>query len=230
MKQKFYLTSLCLISAILLVACQFQATTQIEPSGSGNFRSETGFSAEERQNLEEQAEGDATGNFCNIPATQGQVPSNVTVTEEMRGDQTWCVTTTNFNNLNELRELYEGNGTITVNRLEVSGNTFYYDVDINVDNGDAALSNYESATWRVIVPGTVTNHNATSAQSNTLTWDLTPQSGVVNLHIESTVPESGPNLVMLGIGAAIVGLIVLVVLVAGAVWFSRSRKPTGTVR
>jgi hypothetical protein len=229
MKRRFSLISFGLISAMLLAACQFQATTQIDPAGSGDFRSETGFNAEERQNLEEQSEGDP-GNFCNIPATQGQVPSNVTVTEEMRGDQTWCVTTTTFNNLNELRDLYEGNGTITVNRLEVSGNTFYYDVDINVDNGDAALSNYESATWRVIVPGTVTNHNATSAQSNTLTWDLTSQSGIVNVHVESTMPDTGPNLLLIGIGAAIVGLIVLVVLVAGAVWFSRSRKPTGIAR
>ncbi len=89
MNRKIGVTVLWAIGGLLLAACQFNATTRIDPSGSGEFRSEVGFSAEERQNLEEQSQGTNAGNFCNVPAGQGQVPSEVTVTEETRGDQTW---------------------------------------------------------------------------------------------------------------------------------------------
>jgi hypothetical protein len=224
MNRKVGFAALGIMVALLLAACQFNATTRVDPSGSGEFRNEIGFSADERRNLEEQSDGTNAGNFCNIPAEQGQVPSDITVTEEMRGDQTWCVTTTQFDNLDELKALYERNQSITVNRLELSGGRLYYDVSINLDrDDDSSFANYESATWQVVLPGEVVSHNANNAQSNTISWQLTPDAGMVNLQAESTVPTTGPNIMLLGVVAAVIAAIVLAALVAVAVWLKRPR-------
>ncbi len=71
--------------ALLLAACKFQATTTLNPDGSGELRTEAGFTAEERQNLENQAGNKGSGDFCN---SSGQTPPEVTVTEEQHGDET----------------------------------------------------------------------------------------------------------------------------------------------
>ncbi len=175
--------------ALLLAAChKLQATTEVKPDGSGELRTGVGFSAEERQNLENQSGNEGSDNFCN---SSGQTSPDVTVAEEQRGDETWCITTTKFDDLEELRRLYEEKKGIRINRLEVTDGKFYYDIDLDTSSETSDFSAFTAITWTVVLPGTPVYHNATLAEGNTLTWNPTPQSGTINLRAES--PARGPK-------------------------------------
>ena len=182
---------------ILLAGChKLATTTSINPNGSGELQTGVGFSAEERANIEKQYAN--SQDFCNT----SQTPENVSVTEEQRNDETWCVTTTQFTNLDELRALYEKQKGLTVNRLEISDGKFYYDVDIDTLSEGSSFSTLTEITWSVVLPGTPISHNADQVNGNTLVWKPTSKSGVVNLQAESEVPR-GFNLP--SCGTALIG-------------------------
>lgn len=169
---------------LLLAGChKLEATTQIESNGSGELKTAIGFSVEERASLEKQYNN--SQDFCNA----AQTPENVTVTEEQRGEETWCVTTTPFKNLDELRTLYEGQKGITINRLEIKDGKFYYDVDIDTLSEGSSFAALTEITWSIVLPGAPISHNADEANGNTLTWKPTRKSGVVNLRAESEAPR-----------------------------------------
>ncbi|MCC6499716.1 MAG: hypothetical protein IT313_05550 [Anaerolineales bacterium] len=190
-----------LISCIFLLAgChKLEATTRINPNGSGELQMGIGFSAEERANLEKQ--NITPQAFCN---TEQKSP-NVTVTEEQRGEETWCINTTSFKSLDELRGLYQQRPGITINRLEIKDGKFYYDVDIDTLSENSSFSNLTEITWTVVMPGTPLAHNADEANGNTLTWKPAPKSGIVNLRAESEAPrgfvfpQCGATLAIFGI-------------------------------
>ncbi len=202
MTLKKYLPICLLLSALLLSSCKFQAVTSIGPGGSGELRTEVGFSAEERANLESQSEAEPSDDFCNTSdAAQG-----TTVTEEQRAGETWCVTTRRFGNVDELRQLYqEKQGGVTVNRLEIADGRLHYDIDVATSSDDFA--NFESITWTLVLPSAPISHNATQADGNTLIWTLTPNSGTVNLRAESEASQP------LGMQAVILGILVLAALI-----------------
>lgn len=169
---------------IFLAGChKLEATTSIKPNGSGELQTGVGFSVEERANVEKQYNN--AQDFCNT----AQTPENVTVTEEQRGDETWCVTTTQFKTLEELRALYERQQGITINRLEISDGKFYYDVDIDTLSEGSSFSALTEITWSVVLPGAPISHNADEVDGNTLTWTPTPKSGVINFKAESEAPR-----------------------------------------
>ena len=173
-------------AVLLLAGChKLDATTRIEANGSGELRMETGFSPEERENLEKQNPNQQ--DFCNT----SQSPPNVSVTEEQRGEETWCITTAQFENLDELRSLYGQRDGIQINRLEISGGRFYYDIDLDTSSGESNFSALTEITWSVILPGTPLNHNAEQVDGNTLTWKPASKSGIVNMQAESEVPQGG---------------------------------------
>jgi hypothetical protein len=176
----------------LVTGCEFRATTTLYPDGSGELRTEVGFTAEERQRLESQASPTPSQPFCTPPP--GQTSANVTVTEEQRGDETWCITITPFDNLDELRRLYESRRGIRINRLEVTDENFYYDIDVDTLSDTSDFSAFTAITWTVILPNAPTYHNATRAEGNGLTWELTPRSGIVNLRAESRAGNVGRGL------------------------------------
>ncbi len=190
---------LLVIGALVLAGChKLEATTKVESNGSGELRMGVGFSAEERANMEKQNPDQK--DFCNT----SQTPPNVTVIEEQRGDETWCITVTPFKDLEELRSLYEQRRGIKINRLEISDGKFYYDIDVDTLSETSNFSALTSITWSVILPGAVIDHNADQADANTLTWNPTPQSGIINLRAESEVPRGGFNFPPCG--AALVGV------------------------
>jgi len=121
--------------------------------------------------------------FCNT----SQETRNVKVMEERRGDETWCITNTQFKDLEELRSLYAEWEGIKINRLEVSDGKFYYDMDLDTLSEDSSFSALTDITWTVILPGTPISHSANQVDGNTLTWMPTPKSGIVNLQAESEV-------------------------------------------
>jgi hypothetical protein len=179
---------LLVMGTLVLAGChKLEARTEIEPNGSGELRMGVGFSAEERANLEKQNSNPQ--DFCNT----SQTPANVTVTEEQRGDETWCITTAPFKDLNELRGLHEQRKGITINRLEINDGTLYYDVDLDTLSEDSNFSALTEITWSVTLPGKPIEHNADHVSENTLTWTPTPKSGIIHMSAESEVSQSGLN-------------------------------------
>lgn len=226
MKSKMLLLMLCVAAACLLAACQFQAITTIQANGSGELRTEVGFTAEERQNLEKQSGDSGSQDFCN----SSKDSAGVTVTEEQRGDETWCVTTTKFDNLDELQKLYEQKKGLTVNRLEIADNKFYYDIEIDTTSKTSDFSTFNAITWTVTLPGTPSYYNTEQVKGNTVTWTPEPRSGTVNLRAESAVNKSDlpPSLLInLGIMLCLCGVVVLGA-IGGFFLMRRLRKPTRT--
>jgi hypothetical protein len=115
----------------------------------------------------------------------------VTVVEEQRGDETWCITTTQFKDLEELRTLYEQRQGIKINRLEIKDSRFYYDIEVDALSKDSAFSALTEITWSISLPGTPVEHNADQVDGNTLTWTVTPHTENIHLHAESEVPKTG---------------------------------------
>ena len=138
--------------------------------------------------------------FCNT----SQAPPNVTVIEEQRSDETWCITVTPFMDLEELRSLYEQSQGIKINRLEISDGKFTYDVDVDTLSETSDFSVFTVLTWSVIMPGAPIEHNADQVDANTLTWNPTPESGIINLRAESEVPRGGFSFPPCG--AALIGV------------------------
>jgi len=186
---------------LFLAGCnKLDVTTKIEANGSGELQTAVGFSAEERANMETQ--NSDPQDFSNTD----QTPANGTVVEEKRGDETWCVTTTQFKNLDELRTLYEQREGLTINRLEISDGKFYYDVDIDTLSEGSNFSVPTEIRWSVVLPGAPISHNADEVDGNTLTWAPTPKSGLTNLNAESEAPRGfnfppcGAAFIGLGVG------------------------------
>ncbi len=200
MKNRWIKMLALVISVVLLAGChKLEATTKVEPNGSGELKMGVGFSAEERTNIEKQ--NNNAQDFCNT----SQTPPNIKVTEEQRGDETWCITTTQFKDLEELRSLYEQRKGIRINRLEIADGKFYFDVDIDTLSEISNFSALTDITWTVILPGVPIEHNANQADGNTLTWTVTPKSENINLRAESEVPQRGFNFPPCG--SAFIGLI-----------------------
>jgi hypothetical protein len=198
-----------ILAALLLAGCKFQAVTSIGPGGSGELCTEVGFSAEERENLENQSEGDAATDFCNtVGAAQG-----TTVTEQQRGGETWCVTSMSFENLDELRRSYEQKQGLHVNRLEIADGTLFYDIDMDTSSETSSFSSFESITWTLILPGPPDSHNADQLDGNTLIWTPAPASGTINLRAES---ESAQPQGMLALALGILALGALIVVIGFA--------------
>jgi len=193
-------------SLFLLVGChKLEATTKIEPDGSGELRMGIGFSAEERTNMEKQ--GANPQDFCNT----SQKNPDITVTQEQRGDETWCFSATQFKGLEELRGLYGEREGIKINRLEISDGRLYYDIDLDTLSDDSSFSTLTDLTWSLELPGAPVDHNADQVEGNTLTWISTSQNGVINLRAESEVPRNG----FPPCGSAFLGL------VAGIIYWQR---------
>lgn len=212
MKLRRLMFVVVILSTLVLAGCKFQSTTTIKPGGAGELRTEVGFSAEERANMEKQNPSSAK-DFCNAQASR---PGNITVTEEKRGSETWCVTTTSFKNLDQLRQLYLQRKGIQINRLEISGGTFYYDISIDTSSRDSNFSGFTSVTWVLVLSDQPIAQNADEIEGNKLTWRLAPLSGVRNLHAESKINQPA--------SVVIVEILILVLIVGGGIYVAFRQK------
>ncbi len=212
MKHRKLTFAVVIVAALILAGCKFQSTTAIKPGGAGELRTEVGFSAEERANMEKQNPSSAQ-DFCNAQASH---PGNITVTEEKRGDETWCVTTTSFKNLDQLRQLYLQRKGIQINRLEIGGGRFYYDISIDTSSRDSSFSGFTSMTWVLVLPDQPIIQNADEAEGNTLTWHLTPLSGARNLHAESKISQPA--------SIVVVEVLILLLIIGGGIYVALRQK------
>lgn len=198
--------------ALILAGCKFQSTTTIQPGGAGDLRTEVGFSAQERANMEKQNPSSAK-DFCNAQASR---PGNITVTEEKRGDETWCVTTASFRNLDQLRRLYLQREGIQIDRLEINGGTFYYDISIDTSSRDSNFSGFTSTTWILVLPDKPVTHNADRVDGNTLTWNVAPLSGVRNLRAASKIGQP--------VSVVVVEILILILIIGGGIYVVLRQK------
>jgi len=202
-----------LLSACLLLAgCELNASTEIDASGAGLLRSEVGFTPEERRSLEEQA-GNAA-DFCGV----GRAPASMTIAEELRGEQTWCITTITFSNLDELRRAYGENEGVTVKRLELTDGIIYYDLDLDTSSPESSLSGFSRIQWEVQFPGTILRHNADERSGGGLIWEIEPHAGTIRVWAEGRAEAAPhysrlPTLLILG-----------VLMVVAAILYARMRR------
>jgi hypothetical protein len=214
-----------LVCAAVLTACTFQFSTVVNADGTGEFRTEIGVNADEQEQLSLLSEGELDS-FCSMDLLLEDMPADVDFREEQRGDETWCVATQSFTNLDELRGHY-GDTDIQVNRLEITEDQFYYDVDIYLGAQELGADDLEmmeafgidfKVSWELTAPGSVISHNADEVDGRTLRWNLSP-GGNVNMAAESNLGGGGiPVLVWVVIGGILIagGLLVIE--------FSRSRR------
>src|SRR5262245_10216037 len=91
------LRTLTLLVGLALAACTFQVNTTVTTRGAGEIRSEIGFTAGDKETLK--TLGTSPDKFCADAQSGGDLPADAPVTVEERGDETWCVVTVPFADL-----------------------------------------------------------------------------------------------------------------------------------
>jgi hypothetical protein len=112
--------------------------------------------------------------------------------------------------------LYEQKKGLQINRLEITGGTFYYDVSLDTSSRDSSFSGFTATTWVLVLPDQPITQNADLVEGNTLTWHLAPLSGVHDMKAESSIAAP--------LGALIVAALVLLLIAAGAYFVVRRTK------
>lgn len=231
MKSRIFLFTGLVIASLLLAACSVNIGTSVTTDGSGELRTEIGFTAEEKQSLLQLSSG-STENLCDSLQSEGQgLPPDATFTQEERGDETYCVTAQPFDNLDELTQLYGEMDGVTINELSLENGKFVYDVDVDFSDAEAAGLFSLSFDWRLTVPGAVGENNADEVEGQTLIWKLTPGQRM-NLHAESSSGSFNFDSSTLWIVAGLLLCSLCVVVIAGgalAFFLLRRRNPTAPV-
>lgn len=186
-------------AALLLSACTMQVNTAINPDGSGKIITEIGFTAQDKEMFA--GFGQEMTDICASMQEDSDLPSTASIRQEERGDETWCIIDYAFNDLQELRQYLEEGDGITVNRLEFVGDTFYYDLLIDMSSEDSGFGSAFPITlnWQVTLPGKVGDNNADKVEGKTLTWNL-PINQSVSVQAQSSVSgglefPSGNNMI-----------------------------------
>lgn len=213
---------LVVLLALLASACTFQFSTTVNEDGTGKFVTEFGLTTDEISQLEAFG-GESFDDLCTEDEFASDGPEGATVVQEERGDEIWCVATLPFNDLSGLEEAYR-DMDVQINTLSMTEDEFVYDVTFNMggEEGDlgalAAMGVELNMYWQVVTPGRVTEHNADEVDGDVLTWNLDP-TGTANLQVRSNVGGGGFNPLL------IVGIVVALVVVGGAIFMLARRKP-----
>jgi predicted small secreted protein len=170
MKSKKLLFALFLLSALLLSACQINTVTEINQDGSGLYKYEFGFSAEDEATL---AEFDSSvDDFCSDMGED--LPDGLSFYKETRNEnETWCIFEANFASLTELEQIYSETDT-RINQLELANGRLTYDLSLDLSGEDDTELMGAEIFWIVKMPGKVLESNAAEQSGDTLTWKLVP--------------------------------------------------------
>jgi len=165
-----WLTGVLVVGAMGLAGCSMEYGTQVSDNGSGRLTISVGFTSEEAELLEIPI--DQGVNLCQEmwADLSSQLPAGATIREEQRGNETWCIVESTFSDLDELSTIY-ADMDISINRLEIVNEMFYYDVSIDLSGGDD-LGFPIDFIWTLTVPGVVGANNADESAGQTLTWNL----------------------------------------------------------
>jgi hypothetical protein len=194
--------------------------TEIDSSGAGTLTTEIGMTPDEVAQLQSLG-GETSGSTCSSLSSGGTgAAGGVAFEEEMRGEDTWCVAVEPFENLDELRTLYQEMGFVQIRELTLREGLVVYDLEVEPQGSDEAMTAGEM-TWVLELPGKVGSHNAESVEGKRLTWTL--ESGTVT-EVQASSDLLAPSLPFdlggteaLIIGAAVCGccggILVLVIVV-----------------
>jgi hypothetical protein len=186
MKSKFFLWVGLAAAALLLAACQVNVATIVSSTGAGELRTEIGFTPQEKQSVTQLSGKDASNLCADMQSQDTSLPPGTTFAQEERGDDTYCVATQSFKDLDGLRKLYVDMTSVTINELSLVKGKFVYDVDVDMSNSDSPAGAALNFEWRLTVPGSVGQNNADRVEGQTLIWTPTPGKKV-NLHAESSL-------------------------------------------
>ncbi|MCL4871195.1 MAG: DUF3153 domain-containing protein [Anaerolineae bacterium] len=225
MKTRLSIPFFCLL-ALFLSACSFNVTTVVESDGSGTWKTEIGFNAEDQALLS--SFGMGASEVCQEMQADGELPAGAQISTEERDGSIWCVVEQSFATLAELRQLHSEGDGITVNRLEILDDQFHYDLSLDMRDAEASLEEMQELgefaldfTWRLTVPGKVVSHNADAISGNTLTWNLTPGT-IISLQAESDLSSGGSTWLILLL--CCLCLVVMIGAGVGGFLFWRSRQ------
>jgi hypothetical protein len=204
------------LAAIMLAACTVNINTQINDDGSGTWSTEFILNQQDKESLA--TLGTTVEEFCN--ESGADMPPGSAINIEDKGEETWCIISVPFANLSELRQMYAESDGIVVNRLEIVGDTFYYDVSVDATSSesDMGTGGLIGMNWKVTVPGKVGANNATSVDGNALTWDLTSNQ-VMNAQVQSSLGGGGIGgiswgTIAIALGAVcLCGLVIIIVVI-----------------
>jgi hypothetical protein len=224
MKHKYSLILVMILAALLLSACKTQVTTSVKKDASGELTIEMGFTADEVKTIQTMG---GSSDTCGFADSQGQLPPGVTTRQEQRGDETWCIATEPFTDLDALRALYNDMSGVTINQLDLADGKFIYDVTVDLSGGDQAPTTPFDISWILAMPGGADNNNADSASGSTLTWKLSSGESRT-LHAESNLNAGlfGSNWLYIGGGVLLccLCLIMIVAIVVVVVLVTRRKK------
>lgn len=197
MKTKFSLLITFLMVVFLLTACSISITTKINADGSG----ELGFTYKFTQDDLTQLGGmglNADTICTDLQSQGGTMPEDQTFKQEKHGDETWCVASQKFDNLETSKAGLSAAG-LTINTLEINADQLTFDAVVDLSGQDTTGMENMPVTinYELTVPGKITNHNANKLNGNTAVWNLT-LSAATNIHLESslkTPQEAKPTVV-----------------------------------
>jgi len=227
---RFLIVAFFIATALLLTACNVNFITEIKSDGSGTYTQELGFTKSEASMAGLSSEGSGE-QFCtdaNAQSGGSELPPGTKVRQEERGEgETWCIFETAFKSLDDLRAVY-ATTDLQINSLELKDGKLVYDVSLDM-SGAGASANIPMGdlSWIVIMPGSVSDHNATEAKGNTLKWKLT-MGQKNNIRADSNTRGfnlGGDTLWYLLGGVVFIGLCcILPLIIAGVVFFLIRRK------
>jgi len=226
MKPKFFLLVGLVAAVLLLAACQVNVATVVSSTGAGELRTEIGFTPEEKQSVTQLSGKDASSLCADMQSQDTSLPPETVFKQEERGDDTYCVVTQSFKDLDELVKLYQDMNSVTINELSLVKGKFVYDVDVDMSSSDSPAGVAINLEWRLTVPGSVgQNHNADRVDGQTLIWTLTPGKKV-NLHAESSLGlfNSDSSTIWIVAGLLLCCLCVVVIAAAAIAFFVLRRR------
>ncbi len=108
MKTKIGLFCLCVITAMLLSACEIGISTKVNADGSGEMGAVMKFEKAEADALSSMGLGGTSDTLCASMSQSGSTglsTDNMQFTQETHGDQIWCVASQPFTSLAEMGNL-----------------------------------------------------------------------------------------------------------------------------
>lgn len=210
---------------LLLTSCRVVVNTDVKADGSGELRTAVVFTAKEKEEFAQKPENQSKSICDGIK--QG-VPAGATFVEEIRDEETFCVTERPFKDLAELRQYYASMNQVKVNTLMFEMGKFTMDVDVDLtDKGNGKGLENE---WHLTLPGGIGEHNAERVEGQTLVWVVSPGE-TAHLHAESmvgTTPVS-PDTTFNNTLILVVVVLVLVLLAGGILAFILLRRKSRQV-
>jgi len=227
-RTRIVLVLLSAVGLFLLSSCTANLITELKSDGSGFFSQEYIVTQDELT-----SSGITPGeNLCtkDMGLDLSDMAPGTTVRQEQNGDETRCIFETSFASLDELQTIYTDYMDATVNDLRIEAGKAYYDVTVNMGDGQDTMGFL--VYWIVKMPGSISDHNATEKDGNSLTWEI-PSSGDVNMHATSkTGGISISNSTwwwVAGIGAACLCLVLVVAVIVLVIFLAlRNKKKAET--